>query len=94
MDDWRYCPFHPNGSVEQYRLLHPWRKPSPGMITDLLETWPVDLGLSFLVGDKESDCEAARSAGIEPLLFEGGNLRDFLAARLKPVSTDVDRNKE
>jgi histidinol phosphatase-like enzyme len=46
----------------------------------------VDIGRSFLVGDKESDCQAARQAGIEPLLFRGGNLHDFLAARLKPVS--------
>jgi D,D-heptose 1,7-bisphosphate phosphatase len=86
VDDWRYCPFHPEGSVERYRSVHPWRKPAPGMITDLLESWPVDIGRSFLVGDKESDCQAARQAGIEPLLFRGGNLHDFLAARLKPVS--------
>jgi D,D-heptose 1,7-bisphosphate phosphatase len=85
IDDWRYCPFHPEGSIEQYRTVHPWRKPGVGMITDLLEIWPVDIERSLLVGDKESDCQAARAAGIKPLLFGGGNLRDLLAPRLRSV---------
>lgn len=86
VDDWRYCPFHPEGSVEHYRSGHPWRKPEPGMIIDLLDKWPVDVGRSLLIGDKETDCEAARRAGIRPLLFKGGNLREFLAANLNAVS--------
>jgi D,D-heptose 1,7-bisphosphate phosphatase len=94
VDDWRYCPFHPEASVDQYRSVHPWRKPSPGMIVDLLKTWPVDVGRSFLVGDKESDCAAARAAGVEPILFPGGNLRDILASRLEAVSRDLGCNIE
>jgi len=79
IDDWRYCPFHPEGSVERYRSKHPWRKPEPGMILDLMEYWPVDREYSILIGDKESDCEAARAAGVRSYLFTGGNLRDFVA---------------
>lgn len=82
VDDWRYCPFHPEASVDDYRSQHPWRKPAPGMILDILESWPVDAANSLLVGDKESDCVAARAAGIKPFLFEGGNLHDFLAPLL------------
>lgn len=82
VDDWRYCPFHPEGSVDAYKMAHPWRKPEPGMILDLMTKWPVDAGSSILVGDKESDCIAARRAGIRPLLFTGGNLCGFLAHEL------------
>ena len=82
VDDWRYCPYHPEGSVERYRSRHPWRKPEPGMIVDLLENWPVDASRSLLIGDKESDCAAARSAGIRPVLFEGANLYDLMAELL------------
>lgn len=83
IDDWRYCPYHPEGEVERYKVVHPWRKPEPGMILDLLEHWPVDVEQSLLIGDKASDCEAARRCGIDALLFEGGNLRDFLKSRLE-----------
>jgi D-glycero-D-manno-heptose 1,7-bisphosphate phosphatase len=82
IDDWRYCPYHPEGSVERYRSAHPWRKPEPGMILDLLKTWPVDRTRSVLIGDKESDCEAAEAAGIQSLLFTGGNLYEFLNGHL------------
>jgi D-glycero-D-manno-heptose 1,7-bisphosphate phosphatase len=88
IDDWRFCPYHPDGSVERYRSTHPWRKPEPGMILDLLDSWPVDRKRSLLVGDKESDCAAALSAGIRPAFFTGGNLRDFVAQHLEPVGPE------
>jgi D-glycero-D-manno-heptose 1,7-bisphosphate phosphatase len=85
VDDWRYCPFHPEGSVERYRAVHPWRKPAPGMILDLLDKWPVDKEGSILIGDHEGDCVAARAAGILPFQFDGGNLCDFVMERLPLV---------
>ena len=85
VDDWRYCPYHPEGSVERYRSLHPWRKPQPGMILDLLDRWTVDGSRSVLFGDQESDRAAAISAGIQPYLFTGGNLLDFVDQRLPEV---------
>jgi D-glycero-D-manno-heptose 1,7-bisphosphate phosphatase len=41
IDDVRYCPHHPDGTVAGYLDHHHWRKPSPGMIYDLMEHWPV-----------------------------------------------------
>ncbi len=82
VDDWRFCPYHPDAALERYRSNHPWRKPAPGMLIDLLETWPVDVEQSILIGDKEGDCAAARAAQIPALLFKGGNLYDFLVDRL------------
>ncbi len=78
IDDWRYCPYHPEGTVEAYARAHPWRKPGPGMLEDLMEHWPVDRERSFLIGDRESDIQAAEAAGIPGFLFEGGNLERFL----------------
>lgn len=83
IDDWRYCPYHADGTVKSYSCSHPWRKPLPGMILDLLEKWPVDASRSLLVGDKASDCAAASAAGIESFLFEGANLLDFVAPLLR-----------
>jgi D,D-heptose 1,7-bisphosphate phosphatase len=81
IDDWRYCPYHPEGSVAEYRAAHDWRKPNPGMLLDLFAHWPIEREGSFLIGDKISDIEAAEAAGIPGYLFEGGDLTSLLRRR-------------
>ena len=80
IDDVRFCPYHDDAIEEQYRYHnHPWRKPNPGMITNLIETWNVDVTNSFLVGDKQTDLRAAEHAGIPGFLFDGNvDLETFI----------------
>jgi D-glycero-D-manno-heptose 1,7-bisphosphate phosphatase len=78
IDDARYCPFHPEGTVAAYRKDSDWRKPKPGMILDLIKTWPVAREASFFVGDKDSDMAAARAAGVVGKLYSGGDLAIFV----------------
>jgi D-glycero-D-manno-heptose 1,7-bisphosphate phosphatase len=82
VDDWRFCPFHLDAAIEAYRGSHPWRKPEPGMLLDLMDHWPVDRERSLLIGDQESDLAAAKSAGVRAEQFTGGNLREFLAEQI------------
>ncbi|MGN8549062.1 HAD family hydrolase [Bradyrhizobium sp. 13971] len=83
IDAFEYCPFHPEGTVDRYRQVSHRRKPSPGMINDLLERFPVDVERSFLVGDQPTDLEAARAAGLKGYLFSGSNLEKFLRLLLR-----------
>lgn len=78
VDAFEYCPHHPDGTVSRYNKMCRRRKPAPGMIEDLLEAWPVDKSRSLLIGDKDSDVQAAAAAGIAGRLFQGGDLLAFL----------------
>lgn len=85
IDAFEYCPDHPDGTVARYCQISDRRKPAPGMITDLARRFPVDMTRSMVIGDKPSDMEAAKAAGLTGYLFEGGNLENFVKQRLNPA---------
>lgn len=73
------CPFHADGSVEAYvHPDHPDRKPNPGMLLSAIKDHGIDVGRAFMIGDRPSDMEAARRAGVPGFRFEGGNLDAFV----------------
>ncbi len=79
IDAFVFSPFHPEAPLEAYRRDADCRKPGPGMILELFDRFPVDPARTLMIGDKESDLAAARAAGVEGLLFEGGSLFSILA---------------
>ena len=82
VDAFYACPFHPEAVHDRYRHPdHPDRKPNPGLILRAIADWGVDPAASFLIGDKPSDMEAARRAGVRGYPFAGGDL-DALVARI------------
>ena len=86
IDDFRYCPHHPEGVVHGYLGQSDWRKPNPGMILDLLAHWQVRSDASFLVGDNESDLEAGRAAELEVYhVNENVGFNDVVSAVLRGI---------
>ncbi len=85
VDAFYHCPFHADGTVPAYTVEdHPDRKPNPGMILRALSDWQVNRNASFLIGDKPSDMEAARRAGLPGHLYKGGDLRALVSGIIGP----------
>ncbi len=59
-----HCPHHPSGKVLELARECDCRKPAPGMIWRATKALGLSLAASFLVGDKPSDIQAARAAGV------------------------------
>jgi D-glycero-D-manno-heptose 1,7-bisphosphate phosphatase len=85
IDDIRFCPHHPQGTVAGYIQENDWRKPAPGMLRDLVQHWPVQLDGSFVIGDQARDIEAGQALGLPGFLFSGGDLDAFLTGVLAQI---------
>ncbi len=66
IDAFYYCPH-----VEQDKCL--CRKPHTGLIDRAATEWNIDLGQSYMVGDKESDLMTAFNAGCKYALVLSGH---------------------
>lgn len=86
IDAYYYCPHHPEKGIEPYRRECACRKPSPGMLLQAAADFSLDVGGSFLVGDKLSDIEAGLAAGCVSILVETG-----YGADVESVPSDVPR---
>jgi len=58
------CAHHPQAEGFLAHPDHPARKPNPGMLLQAAADLALNLNLSWLIGDKASDIEAAKRAGI------------------------------
>ena len=67
-----HCPYHPDCGIGKYKAESFDRKPEPGMIFRARDEHGIDLSSSVLIGDKDSDVEAGRRAGVgRNLLLRG-----------------------
>jgi D-sedoheptulose 7-phosphate isomerase/D-glycero-D-manno-heptose 1,7-bisphosphate phosphatase len=63
VDAWLFCPYHPDGVVEEYARWSSDRKPAPGMALAAAQRLGLDLSRSWVVGDSDCDIELARGVG-------------------------------
>jgi D-glycero-D-manno-heptose 1,7-bisphosphate phosphatase len=64
IDDIRYCPHHPEGSVPELAVSCECRKPNIGMFESLIAQWDPILSGSFMLGDTDKDVQAGAAAGM------------------------------
>lgn len=69
LDAWYHCPHHPEEGLPPYNGECDCRKPRPGMLETAMRDWDIDPRDALLVGDKESDIQAATECGIRSILY-------------------------
>ncbi|HET6268132.1 MAG TPA: HAD family hydrolase [Acidobacteriota bacterium] len=72
VDDIFYCPHFAGGRMAPHNVECECRKPKPGMIVHAREKHHLDLQQCYVVGDKPSDMELARNAGVAGVLVLTG----------------------
>jgi D-glycero-D-manno-heptose 1,7-bisphosphate phosphatase len=78
-----FCPHLPNQNCQ-------CRKPEPGMVKQAADEHGLDLSRSFFVGDKESDLECGRKAGVKTVLVRTGYGKDVDASLPDFSAQDLD----
>jgi D-glycero-D-manno-heptose 1,7-bisphosphate phosphatase len=82
VDDIRYCPHHPEGTVTEFAIACDCRKPNPGMLKSLIEQWNPDVARSFMLGDSDKDAETAAAVGIPGKKIDPASLLSEVLARI------------
>ncbi|MCD8339076.1 MAG: HAD family hydrolase [Burkholderiales bacterium] len=59
-----FCPHHPDSAFPPFLKECSCRKPAPGLVLQAAEDLNLDLAESIFIGDRQSDMECAKAAGI------------------------------
>ena len=65
------CPFHEDAKVPYKVPDHPCRKPNPGMFFKASDLMSLNLSGSIIIGDRASDLEAGKNAGLSKGIHVG-----------------------
>lgn len=89
-----YCPHHPHrgyeGEVTELKIECDCRKPKPGMLLRAARNFNIDLSQSWMVGDRESDIKAGKSAGCKTCFIGEDNFgQDITVENLLEFSMKI-----
>jgi D-glycero-D-manno-heptose 1,7-bisphosphate phosphatase len=82
-----FCPHHPEQGQGRYKQFCECRKPQPGMLLQGIAEFGLEPDRCVMFGDKVSDLEAARAAGIGRKVFV--NDQSASAAAKPPLADEV-----
>ena len=77
-----FCPHHPDEGVGEYSRVCSCRKPAPGLILQASSDFCIDTASSVMIGDKQSDLQAALAAGASRAFQISGGRMDGVRAWL------------
>ncbi|HVH39824.1 MAG TPA: HAD-IIIA family hydrolase [Gemmatimonadaceae bacterium] len=94
LEDFLYCPHHPEGVRAEYSRACDCRKPAPGLLYKARDGLGADLRGSWMIGDTLDDVEAAHRAGCRAAFVDNGGETEWVALfsplrRPDVVATDL-----
>ena len=60
IDDFFFCPYHPNGKIKKYKRKSNLRKPGNGMLIKAKKKYNFKSNECFMIGDQIKDLQAAK----------------------------------
>jgi D-glycero-D-manno-heptose 1,7-bisphosphate phosphatase len=82
IDHFEICPHHPEGTVEEYRIICDCRKPLPGLVKRILNNFQLNGGDALMFGNAASDIKAGEASGVESILVSPGNIQSAVMNRI------------
>ena len=83
-----FCPHNPSSNCK-------CRKPKPGMLLESFDKYRIDMNHSWMIGDKESDIQAANKAGIEnTILVKSGHKINETNSKAKYIIESIKESVE
>ncbi len=76
IDEFYFCPHHPDGDVKKYRIICECRKPCTGLLKKSAEKFNIKPKNSFMIGDSFRDIEAGKNFGCKTIAVRCG-VSDF-----------------
>mgnify|MGYP006140756135 CR=1 FL=1 len=81
-----YCPHSPEDNCQ-------CRKPKPGMLFQAQKKYTIDMGNSWLIGDKEDDIIAANRSGVfNTILVRSGHKTDESKSQAKYILNSISES--
>ena len=77
------CPHLLGAKIKKYSVDCECRKPKPELINRLLLSMRCSPENAIMIGDRNSDIEAGKSAGVASYLFNESNLEKFVLSKLE-----------
>jgi D,D-heptose 1,7-bisphosphate phosphatase len=65
INDYQWCPHHPNAKIKKYKKNCNRRKPNNKMIEDLIKKWNIERKKSVMIGNSDTDYLAAKKSRIK-----------------------------
>lgn len=72
IDDFFYCPHHPEHGIGKYKVKCNCRKPGTEMFEHACRKYNIDVSKSWMIGDNVSDIEAGNAYKLRTILVSTG----------------------